>query len=55
VVVDADGTARVIDRHSTPAKPTAGKKPARPRPTRPLWRRVAGRLKRALTNQQKKK
>ncbi|MET7294206.1 glycosyltransferase [Streptomyces griseoloalbus] len=55
VVVAADGTARVIDRHTPPAgsaaRATAPKKPARPRP---LWRRVAGRVKRALTNEQKK-
>lgn len=55
VVVAADGTARVIDRHTPPAGAASAKpgpqKPARPRP---LWRRAAGRLKRALTNKQKK-
>ncbi|MBC9724429.1 glycosyltransferase [Streptomyces sp. TRM68367] len=57
VVVAADGTARVIDRHTPPAKSAAKdaqnakNKPAAPRP---LWRRAAGRLKRALTNPQKK-
>ncbi|KOU64944.1 cell wall biosynthesis glycosyltransferase [Streptomyces sp. MMG1533] len=58
VVVGADGTARVIDRHTPPAKPAAKKSakpaPKKPAPPRPLWRRAAGRLKRALTNQQKK-
>ncbi|MFD8521127.1 glycosyltransferase family 2 protein [Streptomyces capillispiralis] len=55
VVVAADGTARVIDRHTPPAGAASAKpgpqKPARPRP---LWRRAAGRLKRALSNEQKK-
>ncbi|WSQ09177.1 glycosyltransferase [Streptomyces sp. NBC_01231] len=50
VVVDADGTARVIDRHTPPAKPAA----RQAAPPRPLWRRAVGRLKRALTDQQKK-
>ena len=50
VVVDADGIARVIDRHTPPVKPAA----QQAAPPRPLWRRAAGRLKRALTNQQKK-
>ncbi|MFI9171220.1 glycosyltransferase family 2 protein [Streptomyces lincolnensis] len=55
VVVAADGTARVIDRHTPPAKPGAKKAaaPKRPAQSRPLWRRAAGRLKRALTNQKK--
>jgi glycosyltransferase involved in cell wall biosynthesis len=54
VVVAEDGTARVIDRH-TPAGKPAGKKAAKQAAApRPLWRRAAGRLKRALTNQQKK-
>ncbi|MEU6180861.1 glycosyltransferase family 2 protein [Streptomyces coeruleorubidus] len=51
VVVDAGGCARVIDRHTPPA----AKKPA-PEPSaspRPLWRRAAGRLKHAMTNQKK--
>ncbi|WP_030601621.1 glycosyltransferase family 2 protein [Streptomyces fulvoviolaceus] len=56
VVVDADGKGRVIDRHTPPAskrapKPAPKKQSA---PPRPLWRRAAGRLKRALTDQQKK-
>ncbi|MEV2212580.1 glycosyltransferase [Streptomyces sp. NPDC050997] len=50
VVVDADGTAKVIDRHTPSAKPAV----QQAAPPRPLWRRAAGRLKRALTNQQKK-
>ncbi|CAM5672833.1 hypothetical protein SALBM311S_05768 [Streptomyces alboniger] len=50
VVVDADGTARVIDRHTPSAKPAA----QQAAPPRPLWRRAVGRLKRAVTNQQKK-
>ncbi|SNX58419.1 glycosyltransferase involved in cell wall bisynthesis [Streptomyces sp. TLI_55] len=56
VVVAADGTAKVIDRHIPPAKPapTPAPKPKQPAPPRPLWRRVAGRVKRALTNPQKK-
>jgi hypothetical protein len=57
VVVDAGGTAQVIDRQTPPAKPAPKPKPAakkKPAPPRPLWRRAAGRLKRALTNQQKK-
>ncbi|MFD6326994.1 glycosyltransferase family 2 protein [Streptomyces sp. NPDC058442] len=51
VVVAADGTARVIDRHTPPAAPAAPKRTA---PPRPLWRRAAGRVKRSLTNQRKK-
>ncbi|AZP17675.1 glycosyltransferase [Streptomyces aquilus] len=56
VVVAADGTAKVIDRHIPPAKPAPkpAPKPKQPAPPRPLWRRVAGRVKRALTNPQKK-
>jgi glycosyltransferase involved in cell wall biosynthesis len=55
VVVAKDGTAKVIDRHTPPARQSgAGKAPKKPAPARPLWRRAAGRLKRALTNQQKK-
>ena len=56
VVVDADGTAKVIDRHTTPAaKKAAAKKAAAQAPRkRPLWRRAAGRVKRALTTKQKK-
>ncbi|MFF0157723.1 glycosyltransferase family 2 protein [Streptomyces sp. NPDC005263] len=50
VVVDADGTAEVIDRHTPSVKPAV----QQAAPPRPLWRRAAGRLKRALTNQQKK-
>ncbi|WP_371101064.1 glycosyltransferase family 2 protein, partial [Streptomyces sp. PU_AKi4] len=51
VVVAADGTARVIDRHTPPAgKKPAPKQPAKPRP---LWRRAAGRVKRALSNEKK--
>ncbi|MFL5996364.1 MAG: glycosyltransferase family 2 protein [Streptomyces sp.] len=55
VVVAADGTATVIDRHTPPATKKAAvsapkKKAAAPRP---LWRRAAGRIKRALTNQKK--
>ncbi|PWI18442.1 cell wall biosynthesis glycosyltransferase [Streptomyces sp. Act143] len=55
VVVAADGTAKVIDRHLPPAKPAPAPAPKakQPAPPRPLWRRAAGRLKRALTNQQK--
>ncbi|MET8830350.1 glycosyltransferase [Streptomyces sp. NPDC004610] len=45
VVVDAQGRPRVIDRHTPPAKPATR---AAARPPRPLWRRVAGRMKRAL-------
>ncbi|MFB9350258.1 glycosyltransferase family 2 protein [Streptomyces heliomycini] len=54
VVVAADGTARVIDRHTPPAT-SAGSKSAtkKPAPPRPLWRRAAGRVKRALTNEKK--
>ncbi|MBL3666963.1 glycosyltransferase family 2 protein [Streptomyces sp. M2CJ-2] len=48
VVVAADGTARVIDRHTPPAAPK------RTAPPRPLWRRAAGHLKRSLTNRPKK-
>ncbi|EDY57464.1 MULTISPECIES: glycosyltransferase [Streptomyces] len=55
VVVDADGTAKVIDRHTPSATkkaaPSAPKKKAAA--PRPLWRRAAGRIKRALTNQKK--
>ena len=55
VVVAADGTAKVIDRHTPPATkkaaPSAPKKKAAA--PRPLWRRAAGRIKRALTNQKK--
>ncbi|MFJ3665129.1 glycosyltransferase family 2 protein [Streptomyces sp. NPDC090106] len=59
VVVDAAGAARVIDRHTPPAakpKPTPKPAPKKKAPPRPLWRRAAGRIKRALThqNQQKK-
>ncbi|KUN28966.1 cell wall biosynthesis glycosyltransferase [Streptomyces antibioticus] len=56
VVVAADGTAEVIDRHIPPAKPAPkpAPKPKQPAPPRPLWRRVAGRVKRALTNQPRK-
>ncbi|MEU6380252.1 glycosyltransferase [Streptomyces sp. NPDC046909] len=57
VVVDAEGRAKVIDRHTPPANAAPKPKPApkkKPAPPRPLWRRAAGRLKRALTNQQKK-
>jgi len=56
VVVAADGTAEVIDRHIPPAKPAPkpAPRPKQPAPPRPLWRRVAGRVKRALTNQPKK-
>ncbi|MEU1850089.1 glycosyltransferase [Streptomyces sp. NPDC019990] len=47
VVVDAGGGARVIDRHTPPAgKKPDPEQPARPRP---LWRRAAGRLKRAVS------
>jgi hypothetical protein len=54
VVVDAAGAARVIDRHTPPAK-SAKKSAGQQKPApRPLWRRAAGRLKRALTNQHKK-
>lgn len=55
VVVDASGAAKVIDRHT----PSATKKAAASAPKkkaaaqRPLWRRAAGRIKRALTNQKK--
>ncbi|GAA4959910.1 hypothetical protein GCM10023238_28530 [Streptomyces heliomycini] len=54
MVVAADGTARVIDRHTPPAT-SAGSKSAtkKPAPPRPLWRRAAGRVKRALTNEKK--
>jgi hypothetical protein len=52
VVVTKDGTARVIDRHTAPAEKSTRRKPA---PLRPLLRRAAGRLKRALCNQQKKR
>ena len=51
VVVAADGTARVIDRHTPSAASAASKRSA---PSRPLWRRAAGRVKRSLTNQWKK-
>ncbi|MGP4010201.1 glycosyltransferase family 2 protein [Streptomyces sp. 4N124] len=55
VVVDADGNAQVIDRHTPPAKPAPKPVPKKqPAPPRPLWRRAAGRLRRALSNQQKK-
>ncbi|MFF5492356.1 glycosyltransferase family 2 protein [Streptomyces aquilus] len=56
VVVAADGTAKVIDRHIPSAKPAPKPtpKPKQPAPPRPLWRRVAGRVKRALTNPPKK-
>lgn len=55
VVVDASGAAKVIDRHTPSATKKAAaavpkKKAAAPRP---LWRRAAGRIKRALTNQKK--
>ncbi|MGY6018369.1 glycosyltransferase family 2 protein [Streptomyces spinosirectus] len=54
VVVDGDGAARVIDRHVPPARPAAKKAAPKPPPApRPLWRRAAGRLKSALTNQKK--
>jgi glycosyltransferase involved in cell wall biosynthesis len=53
VVVDAKGVPRVIDRHTAPARPAPKKKPQAPS-RRPLWRRVAGRVKRALIKQQKK-
>ncbi|OPG03702.1 hypothetical protein B1R27_27665, partial [Streptomyces sp. GKU 895] len=46
----------VIDRHH-PARrspPRRRAEPRRPAPPRPLWRRVAGRVKRALTNRPKK-
>ncbi len=52
VVVTKDGTARVIDRHTAPAKKSTRKKPA---PLRPLLRRAADRLRRALCSQQKKR
>ncbi|MEZ3181935.1 glycosyltransferase [Streptomyces pimonensis] len=54
VVVAADGAARVIDRHTPPAR-SAGRKPTPKKPAQPrsLWRRAAGRVKRALTNEKK--
>ncbi|NUS25338.1 MAG: glycosyltransferase [Streptomyces sp.] len=55
VVVAADSTAKVIDRHIPSAEPAPKPAPKKqPAPPRPLWRRVAGRVKRALTNPQKK-
>ncbi|MER7489148.1 glycosyltransferase [Streptomyces sp. NPDC126497] len=42
VVVAADGTVRVVGRRIPPRKPA-----------RPLWRRIAGRIKRALTDKKK--
>ncbi|MFE9921186.1 glycosyltransferase family 2 protein [Streptomyces sp. NPDC005774] len=55
VVVSDDGTARVIDRHTPPAGTASGKPDPMPSAQpRPLWRRAAGRIKRSLTNQQKK-
>ena len=55
VVVAADGTAKVIDRHTPPAtkKAAAGAPKKKAAAPRPLWRRAAGRIKRALTNQKK--
>ncbi|MEV3906431.1 glycosyltransferase family 2 protein [Streptomyces canus] len=55
VVVAADGTATVIDRHTPPAtkKAAAGAPKKKAAAPRPLWRRAAGRIKRALTNQKK--
>jgi len=54
VVVDGAGTARVIDRHVPSAKAAAEKPaPKQPAAPRPLWRRAAGRLKRAMTNKKK--
>ncbi|MFF0016950.1 glycosyltransferase family 2 protein [Streptomyces sp. NPDC005374] len=54
VVVAPDGTAKVIDRHTaSDAKKAAAAPQKKTAAPRPLWRRAAGWLKRALTNQKK--
>ncbi|MFE4669954.1 glycosyltransferase family 2 protein [Streptomyces sp. NPDC056716] len=48
VVVDAGGRARVIDRH-TPSDRPGPTSASQQQAPRPLWRRVAGRVRRAVT------